>query len=266
MNQLKQNDLSHISCFIFDLDGTLYCGDTLFDGVIELFQLFEKKNIPYFFLTNNSSKSGQTYVQKLNHMGLPWITRSHVITSNDILIDYAKNHHINSIYLVGTPDCEQEWKSNGIQCVQEKNHDIDAVVIGFDTSLTYTKIEIATHYARKGVPVFATNEDLVCPMPKGEYIPDCGSITKLIETASGTTAQYFGKPQLYAVEYISKKTGYTPTQLCMVGDRLYTDMKMADHGLTTILVLTGETTSEHAPAEICTLEHVAKLKDLITSF
>lgn len=265
MKQLTQIDLSQISCYIFDLDGTLYCGDTLFDGVIELFETFEKAQIPYVFLTNNSSKSGETYVKKLQTMGLSWITRNHVITSNDILIDYAKKHAISSIFLVGTDDCKQEWESQGIKCVQEKSQNIDAVVIGFDTSLSYQKLETATHYIRKGLPFFATNEDLVCPMPQNEYIPDCGSISTLIEVASGIKPQFFGKPQKHAVEYITQKTGYPPTQLCMIGDRLYTDMRMAEHGMHTILVLSGETKEEEAPLSTVTIKEVIELKDILIS-
>ena len=233
--------LTHISCFIFDLDGTIYCGDNLFDGVHDVFSLLKKNNKQFVFVTNNSSKSGETYVSKLKNMGLTWVERTHIITSGDILINYARSKQFKKIVIVGSNDFRKQCTQSGFTEIIEKHKPVDAIFVAFDTNLTYEKLDLATHYARKGVPLLATNEDIVCPMPHNEYIPDCGSITALIELASAKKATYFGNPQLPAITYISNYLNIAPNQLCMVGDRLYTDMKMGQHGLTTILVLSGET-------------------------
>ncbi len=240
-----KNSLNHIECFIFDLDGTIYCGDSLFEGVHEVFAELQNHKKKCVFLTNNSSKSGETYVEKLLNMGFSWVQKKHIITSGDILIDYAHSQNFKHVVVVGNHDFTNQWEQDGFDIVTEKNTNVDAVIIGFDTDVTYKKLELATHYARKGIPLLATNEDVVCPMPQNEYIPDCGAITALIERASGKRATYFGKPQLSAVSYINKYLHLAPNQLCMIGDRLYTDIKMGEHGLTTILVLSGETKREH---------------------
>src|SRR5690606_33133843 len=118
------------------------------------------------------SKSGESYVIKLRQMGLSWVKRTHIITSGDILTDYAHSQKFTNIVIVGTTDFRDQCKQSGFVEIKEKNKDIDAIFIGFDTNLTYEKLELATHYARKGIPLLATTEDIVCPMPHDEYIPD----------------------------------------------------------------------------------------------
>lgn len=234
-------NISEISCFVFDLDGTLYLGDFLFDGVLDLFSLLDSKNIPYYFLTNNSSKSGNSYVDKLHSFGLTEVDRNQVITSADIVIDFLKSKSVKKIFLIGTPDLEAQFIRSGFLLVKDKDDHPEFVVVGFDTTFTYAKAQMAVQFVREGTPLISTNEDVLCPLPDAEYIPDCASITALIETACGVKTQYFGKPQKAAVEFLEKHTGVVANNMAMVGDRLYTDMKMSEWGMNSILVLTGET-------------------------
>jgi len=259
-------DLSHIKCFVFDLDGTIYLGDTLFEGVQELFQSLDEKQIQYYFLTNNSSKSGNSYVDKLHAFGLTQIERKQIITSADITIDYLLNHNAKKVCLIGTPDLEGQFIRAGLQLVKEKDDNPDFVVVGFDTTFNYKKSELAVHFAREGTPLVSTNEDILCPMPDFEYIPDCAAITAMIETASGVKSTYFGKPQKTSVEFIEKTSGFTASQMAMVGDRLYTDMQMSQHGMETILVLSGETKVsdiDSLQSTIFSIQDVNKLKTMI---
>ncbi|MDA3882251.1 MAG: HAD-IIA family hydrolase [Bacteroidales bacterium] len=237
-----------ISCFVFDLDGTVYCENTVIDNVVPFFSYLYSQQISFYFFTNNSSHSKDFYLRKLHDFGLNFIEKHQIITSTDVLISYLNSKNISHISCIGTDDMQEELKLAGVSIIIEKNQSIEAVVIGFDTSLQYHKLEIANHYARKGVPIFATNEDLVCPVSHNEFIPDCGSITTLIEKSSGYSAQFFGKPQKVAAEYICNYTKTQAEQICMIGDRLYTDMKMALHNFKTILVLSGETTEDMARA------------------
>lgn len=233
--------LKNIRCFVFDMDGTIYKGETLFDGVKELFSLFDKEGLKYYFLTNNSSKTGKVYLEKLNRLGLQNISENQIITSGDITVDYLQKNDINRIFLIGTPEFENQCLKAGLQLIKSKNEQIDAVVVGFDTTFNYRKGEIATHYLRKGVVFLSTNEDLVCPMENDEFIPDCGAITSMLELASNRKTKYLGKPRKETTDYLLNHIQINKNDLAIVGDRLYTDIATGFlNGFSSIAVLTGE--------------------------
>jgi NagD protein len=238
---MEFENLKNITCFVFDMDGTIYKGETLFKGVSELFNLFDKEGIKYYFLTNNSSKTSKIYLKKLNRLGLQKINEHQIITSGDVTIDYLHKNNINRIFVIGTPEFENQCMKSGLKLIQNKNEQIDAVVVGFDTTFHYKKGEIATHYLRKGVPFISTNEDLACPMENEEFIPDCGAITSLLELASGKKTKYLGKPRKETTDYLLNHIQINKNELAIVGDRLYTDIATGFlNGFTSIAVLTGE--------------------------
>jgi NagD protein len=240
---MKKNkvELKDIKCFIFDMDGTLYSGNILFKGVLELFTYFKKNSIKFFFLTNNSSNTKRAYFEKLNSLGINMIEESQIITSGDIIIQYLSSFNFKNIYIVGTPALENQFTENGFNLVTKKNSNVDCVVVGFDKTFTYNKAEIAVHYLRKGIPFISTNEDLVCPVENNEFIPDCGAITSLLELASGRTTTYIGKPRKETYNYLIKYIGFDKDKLAIVGDRLYTDIATGfNNNFTSIAVLTGE--------------------------
>jgi HAD superfamily hydrolase (TIGR01450 family) len=235
--------LKKIKCFVFDMDGTVYNGENLFEGAYNLFKYFEEHEIKYYFLTNNSSKTGHVYAEKLVRLGVPFIRENHVITSGDITIEYLRKNNFNKIFLVGTPEYKNQCIEAGLKIVENKFEKIDAVVVSFDTTFNYSKGEIATHYLRKGIPFLATNEDLVCPIENNQFIPDCGSITSLIETASNRDPKYLGKPRKETVEYLLNYVDVDKDELAIVGDRLYTDIATGFYNnFTSIAVLSGEFT------------------------
>mgnify|MGYP003227525931 CR=1 FL=1 len=135
----------------------------------------------------------------------------------------------------------------GVESYQDfKKMDIgDIVVLGFDTTLTYEKLSKACHYIRNGCTYFGINPDWNCPIEGGAFIPDCGSMAKLIEASTGRFPEFFGKPSKHTLDYIIQETGYEPDEIAIVGDRLYTDIAVADQSdVTSILVLSGESTRE----------------------
>ncbi len=147
-----------------------------------------------------------------------------------------------SIYVLGTPSLIQEFQYFDMNLTDE---DPDIVVLGFDTTLTYEKLSKACHYIRNGCTYFGINPDWNCPMEGGTFIPDCGSMAKLIEASTGRFPEFFGKPSKHTLDYIIKETGYEPDEIAIVGDRLYTDIAVADQSdVTSILVLSGESTRE----------------------
>ena len=234
--------------FLFDMDGTLYLGDEVYDGAIALMEDLPRLGKRYIYLTNNSSRAGVDYITRLRRLGFP-CQAENVFTSGMATGLYLnQNHPGASVYLAGTRAFWRELQSYGISLVNdEKGHtqafDVDVVVQGFDTELVYEKLDRAVHYLRRGAKFIAANPDWVCPMPAGEVLPDCGSICALLTASSGVKPEYIGKPNRNMIDVIAASTGIPNEKICAVGDRLYTDIAVAQNaGSVSVLVLSGETT------------------------
>lgn len=235
-----QAKIDEIKCFILDMDGTIYLGNDLFPFTPAFLDKCAETGREMYYFTNNSSKSQQAYIDKLNKMGIP-IGKKQMMISSHVIIKYLlENHPGETVYVVGTPSLINEFKSFNIPLVDE---DPDIVVLGFDLTLTYEKISKACHYVRHGATYYGINQDWNCPIEGGEFIPDCGSMAKLVEGSTGRWPEFFGKPTKHTLDYIIKETGYDPSEIAIVGDRLYTDIAVADGSdVTSIMVLTGEAT------------------------
>lgn len=231
-------------CFIFDMDGTIYLGDELIDGSLELFDNLNKEGKSYFFLTNNSSKTTEEYVKKLNRLGIS-TTKENVITSNTSTINFIKERYDlekEVFFIVGTPSMEKEFEIANINFITKRNEFVQSaiVIVGFDTSLTYQKLQDATYYLQKNPVLIATNCDLVCPLPNNEVTPDCGSIVSLLEKSVDSKVIFCGKPEISILEPIFTK-GFKNEEMLIIGDRLYTDIALGfKNSIDTALVLTGE--------------------------
>lgn len=234
----EKRNLDEIQCFLLDMDGTFYLGTKLLPGAREFMRYIEDHQKSYLFLTNNSSKSADVYVKKFHMMGVD-IPIEKIFTSGEATALYLKkNMPDKRIFLVGTPALEAEFKKSGIQITDENP---DAVVLGFDTTITYQKIWDICNYVREGLPYIATHPDFNCPTEDG-FMPDIGSFIALIETSTGRRPDVvIGKPNAYIIQSILQKTGLDITEIAMVGDRLYTDIALGKAGIPTILVLSGET-------------------------
>jgi HAD superfamily hydrolase (TIGR01450 family) len=226
--------------YLMDMDGTIYNEDTLFDGVAEFFSLIEERGGRYMFLTNNSSKSASVYAKKLQHMGVDEKYRD-VITSGHAAAHYClEKFPGGKCYLLGNPMLAQELTAMGLQLTQDEP---DYVLVAFDTTLDYAKMCKVCDFIRDGKPYIATHPDFNCPTETG-FIPDMGAIMAFIEASTGRKADIIlGKPYGGIVREAQMRTGYALEEMAMVGDRLYTDVATGvNHGMTGILVLSGEAT------------------------
>ena len=162
------------------------------------------------------------------------------MTSGDVTIAWLQaNYPGKKIYLVGTPLLEESFREGGINLV---NEDPDIVVIGFDTTLTYEKLERACTFIRNGAMFIATHLDINCPTEDG-FIPDCGAMCALITKSTGVEPRYLGKPFAETADMVVRITGYKRENIAFVGDRLYTDVATGvKNGAKGFLVLTGEAT------------------------
>ena len=251
----KKQLIDNVDLFVLDMDGTFYLGDRIIEGSLEFLQKVKNAGKEYVFFTNNSSKSPLNYIEKLKKMNCE-ITREQIMTSGDVTIGYLKAHHPGkSVYLVGTQALTESFKEAGIALFasEEKDgvivengnrHVPDIVVIGFDTTLTYEKLERACTYIRNGAMFFATHLDINCPTEAG-FIPDCGAMCDLIARSTGQTPKYLGKPFYETMEYVLNHTGVKKEHIAFVGDRLYTDVATGvNNGARGLLVLSGETKVE----------------------
>lgn len=234
--------LLNTKLFLLDMDGTLYLGDEVFDGAVDYIDTIAKSGREYIYLTNNSSRAGADYVKRLRKLGFP-CEPENVFTSGMATAMYLnKNFPGATVYPVGTRAFMNELTSYGVKLGED---DVKVVCVGFDTELVYEKLDKAVHYLRHGAAFVAANPDWVCPMPAGEVLPDCGSICALLTAASGVEPEYIGKPNRNMVDIISMKTGIPNEQICCVGDRLYTDIAVAQNaGAVSVCVLSGESTMD----------------------
>ena len=259
--------MKDIKCFVLDMDGTIYLGDELFSYTKDFLKKAEALGLDIWFYTNNSSKNPEFYIEKLKKMGIDWPLEKMLI-SNQVIIKYLLDNHKDSkVYLSGTSYLQEDFEKAGINL---SDKDCDVVVMGFDTTLTYEKLVIASDFVRYGAKFYGVNMDYNCPTETG-FIPDCGSICKLIEASTGVAAEFFGKPSSHTANYILDRTGYSKDQIAIVGDRLYTDIALGvNNGIKSFLVMSGEAkeedlkTSEFKPDYIFkNLEELGKaLEDL----
>ena len=237
--------LTDMQLFLFDMDGTLYLGDRLYDFTEELLATIKAAGKKYLFMTNNSSKSVEDYVKKLAKLGIE-ATREDFMTSSQATAYYLHKHHEGQrLYVCGTQSLKQELRQEGFT-VTEKPEETDCIVMGFDTELTFQKLHDVSYLllTRKDIPYIATNPDLVCPTEFGS-VPDCGSICIGIKNATGREPVVIGKPSPLMPQLAMEKLGIPKEKTCVVGDRIYTDVKSGlNAGVTGILVLSGETTEE----------------------
>ncbi len=238
INVDKEQILKKIDCFALDMDGTVYLGEKWIDGAQDFLNAVEKKGKKYVFLTNNSSKNPQAYVEKLGRMGLA-VEPSRIVTSGQATIAYLKrNFPGKKVFLLGNELLTREFLEEGIE-LEERTPDV--VVVGFDTSLTYAKMCRVCDLVRQGLPYLSTHPDYNCPTETG-FIPDAGAIHAFIHASAFRYPDHIiGKPNGDIMDYLAQRAGVTKSQTAMVGDRLYTDVAAGvNNGYTGILVLSGE--------------------------
>jgi 4-nitrophenyl phosphatase len=245
--------LAATKCFLLDMDGTFYLGDRLLPGALEFVTLLAKRQLPFLFLTNNSSRSRSNYVHKLAKLGLT-VREDKIFTSGEATTIFLKREAPGAeVFVVGTPSLEEEFRANGFELVHENP---DYVVLGFDTTFDYAKLWRLCEMVRAGVGYIATHPDLNCPTENG-VMPDIGCVIEFVATSTGRRPDVVvGKPNHPIVDALVAKTGFSASEMTMVGDRLYTDIALGQHGLRTVLVLSGESTRDDLAASDFQPDHV----------
>ncbi len=244
--------LHSIAHLALDLDGTVYQGGTLFPFSRPFLDRMRTLRIGCTFLTNNPSKSGADYRASLARLGIECAPEQ-IYTSARATIDFIRRGrpHVRRLFALGTPSMLAEFSAAGFTLTADDPADApDAVLVGFDLTLTYSRLCRAAWWIKQGKPFIATNPDFVCPTDQPTVLVDCGSICAALEKAAGRAPDLvFGKPDPTMLTGIMARHQLRADQIAMVGDRIYTDMLMAQRaGAFGVLVLTGEATAADAAA------------------
>lgn len=267
-------DLSKIKRVVFDMDGTIYKGGTLFPYTKNVFETLDKIGVGYTFLTNNSSKSAKDYLKKILDLGLK-ATPDNISTSATATFFYLKQHYpdVKKIYVLGTASLREEFTDHGYEMIDEYNDkdEPELVVVAFDTTLTFDRLCKGTYWVGQGKPYIATHPDTVCPTDKTTILVDCGAVQALIADVTKRRPEAVpGKPDAAMISGVMDKYGLKPDEVMMVGDRIYTDMEMARRAkVAAVLVLTGEATLESLKESGLTpelvLDDISVLRDLLVA-
>lgn len=247
MCELNLKAIRHLA---LDMDGTIYKGGTLFDFTRDFLAKMTRLGIGYTFLTNNSSKSLKDYLLHLRRMGIE-ATADQLYTSTLSTIDCLHREFpaVRRLFVLGTPSLQEEFAEAGFEVLPDEEEP-EAVIVGFDTTLVFRRLCKAAWWIQQGKPFIATHPDRVCPTDQPTVLVDCGAVCACLTEATGVKPlAVLGKPDPAMLTGILARHSLTPSQLAMVGDRLYTDMVMAHRaGALGVLVLTGEATKEDVAA------------------
>jgi HAD superfamily hydrolase (TIGR01450 family) len=243
------HNLAKIRHVVLDMDGTIYLGGTLLPHSLAFLSTLTRLEIGYSFVTNNCSRSRAEYVHHLREIGIEADPEA-IWTSAHATIHYISVElpHVRRLFVHGTPGLKEDFRLAGFEIVNEEPQ---AVVVGFDTALTYDGLAHTAYWISRELPYIATHPDRVCPTDREIVLPDCAAICSLFETATGRRPDAVpGKPNPLMMEAVFARHDVLPEEVALVGDRLYTDIRMArDAGAVAVLTLTGET--KRADIEDC---------------
>lgn len=233
-------DLSAKRLFLLDMDGTIYLDEQLFDGTVDFLRHVRSIGGKYLFLTNNSSRGVDAYISKMRRLGIETTAEDYLTSTDALIADLRQYDPARTYYGFGTASFRRQLQDAGYRVLSHLEDGIDALLCGFDTELTFQKLEDACILLNRGVEYIATNPDWVCPTWYGS-VPDCGSVCEMLYRATGRRPRVIGKPKPDMALLAMERCGYCPAQTLLIGDRIYTDIACGvSAGIDTAFVLSGE--------------------------
>ncbi len=255
MTNTKQDltKLKNKKLFLFDIDGVIRVGDIILDGAKQLVEYINQTGGKSIFITNNSTKNCNSYVQYFRDFGFD-VDESNFFTALSVTVKYLLSHHKqDKIFVLGTKSLVDELVANGLNITTMVEDHIDVVLVAYDNELTYQKLsDVCKVLQTQQTTYLATNIDNCCPIDFG-FVPDCGSIVDMIYGSTKQKPKFLGKPNPDMVNAAIASTNFTQEQTIVVGDRLYTDIACGiNAGVDTCTVFTGEV----KPADLQNTEYM----------
>ena len=233
--------------YIFDLDGTIYLGDSLLPGAARVVAALRRLDRRLLFLSNNPTSTPATYAAKLTRLGIP-VAPQEVLNTVTTMVRWLSEHHPGAtVFPIAEAPLVAALTAAGFR-VSDDPAAVDVVIASYDRGFDYRKLQIAFDalWFHRRARLVATNPDRYCPFPGGRGQPDAGAIVAAIEACTGVRCEAVtGKPDPYMLASALAALNLPAADCLVTGDRLYTDIRMArDAGMPSALVLTGETTPE----------------------
>ncbi|HEX4444603.1 MAG TPA: HAD-IIA family hydrolase [Galbitalea sp.] len=230
--------------YAFDLDGTIYLGDSLIEGAADVIASLRASGARVVFVTNKPLETSADYARKLTRLGIP-ASPTDVVSAIDALLLYLRDRHPGARLMpIAEPLLVDELRGAGFE-VTEDPSETNVVVVSFDRTFDYRKLLLAYRAVGAGAVIVATNPDPYCPTPDGG-LPDCAAMLAAIEACTGATAEAIvGKPSRYMANAFLDRLGVPAKDAVMIGDRLLTDVAMGlSAGMASALVMSGATTEQ----------------------
>ncbi len=217
--------MNNVSALAFDLDGTVYHGNSAIEGAREAINALINFNYQIFYFTNNSAKTRKQIVDKLNRLGLP-VKPQNTYCASYAILAYLKEKNLPTIYLIGTDDLRDDLTAHNIKV--ENSSQVSAVIVGLDPYFNYSKISIALEAINNGAKLIVANSDPSYPIENNIKLPGCGAMVGAIVGATLHAPDFtVGKPNTYMLELLCKEHKLLPAEICIVGDSPESDIKMA---------------------------------------
>jgi NagD protein len=249
--------------WLLDLDGTVYLGEQLIPGAAEAIAALRGAGRRVAFLSNKPLQTRDDYAAKLTRLGVP-AAADEVINSSLVLARHLRALDPGApVYVIGESPMRAEMAAHGFEVRNDER--VRWVVIAFDRTFTYAKLNTALQAVRGGARLIATNPDRTCPVEGGE-IPDCAGMIAAVEAVTDTKVETIvGKPSPIILEVALRALGCVAHESVIVGDRVETDIAMGKQlGLATILVLSGVTRSDDPRIAALAPDHVLRsVRELI---
>ena len=228
--------------YLIDLDGTMYRGTEQIQEAADFIRELRKREIPYLFVTNNSSRTPSQVAQKLRDFGIA-TEDEQVFTTSMATANYiAGQKEEASVYVVGEEGIKEALKEKGMTLAEDEHADF--LVMGIDRGVNYEKLSKACLAVRNGAVFISTNGDIAIPSERG-LLPGNGALTSVVSVSTQVQPIFIGKPESVIVEQALKVLGVPKEETIMVGDNYDTDILAGiNAGIDTLLVHTGVTTKE----------------------
>ena len=249
--------------WLFDLDGTIYLGERLIPGADATIAALRAAGRRVAFLSNKPLQTRAEYAAKLTRLGVP-AAPDDVINSSLVLARYLRDRDPGApVFVIGEPPMREEMAAHGFEVRPDER--VRWVVIAFDRTFDYAKLNIALQAVRRGARLIATNPDRTCPVEGGE-IPDCAGMIAAVEAVTDRKVEAIvGKPSPIILEVALAALGVPARDAAIVGDRIETDIVMGRRlGLGTVLVLSGITRADDPRIAAIAPDHVVRsVRDLV---